>query len=178
MGGFVCALCVVTVGYFGFHRHFASLRTETTERVGLVQAKLENGESIRRNYAAQKKTLAELLQRVEQVRQRVPEQAEEGEFLANVSRLARTHKIQINDFKRGASTAKDDHSSTQVTITGAGAHADLCRFLEAIEQLPRVAHLTQMSVNSKADRDGYPIVLSYALYFGKQAESDTTRVTR
>lgn len=160
------AIGAAAVGYFTLNGPLINWRLDHKRTANLVREKLAQGPTLKLRHAEQELELADLLARVEQVNRRVPEESREGEFLSTISQLAETHQITIEDFRRGKSTETPTHSVVTVTITARGPHAGLCRLLDAIAKLPRLAELTQLQLKSQTGPEGYPVQLTYALYYG------------
>lgn len=125
-------------------------------------------------HAEQELELANLLARVGQVNHRVPESPREGEFLAALSELAATHRVTIEDFRRGKTTDNETHSVVTVSIKARGSHADLCALLDALANLPRLVELTHLAIQSEPNATGYPAEFTYALYYGLSTTQDET----
>lgn len=171
----VCAVASATAGYLALNHPLTSWRVDQSRRADLLREKLANGSALRALHAEQERELADLLARVEQVNRRVPEESREGEFLAALSQLAETHQVTIDDFRRGKSTDTETHSVVAVSIKTRGSHAGMCSLLDAIANLPRLAELTHLEVKSQPGSNGYPAQLTYALYYGMSATTDTTK---
>ena len=167
-----CAAGVATAGYVVLNRPLNDWRVDLAHKADLVREKLAAGPKLRVQHAEQTAQLESLLQRVEQVNRRVPDQPREGEFLADLSRLAEEHGVAILDFRRGQSTTTETHSLVTVTVSARGPHTGLCRLLDAIGRLPRLAELTHLEITGQA-ADGYPTQMSYALYYGMATSAPT-----
>ena len=163
------AACVAFVAYFVIHTPLQSWRDSVERDVAAVRTNLSKGPALRRRHAEKKQLLAELLERVEVVNRRIPDQPREGEFLASLSRLAQQHNVTIEDFRRGRMTEAPTHSVVSVSVTARASHGSLCALVDSVANLPRLAELTNLEVESDGDRDGYPVTLSYDLYYGMSA---------
>ena len=140
-------------------------------RAELVKAKLSQAESIRRNHEEKSAELKELLASVEAVGRRVPDRSREGEFLGDLSRIAETHGVKIDDFRRGKVDVAATHSAVSVTIEGKANYRGLCGLLGDVADLPRLASLTELSVRPTGVVDRYAIELRYLLYYGLNTEA-------
>ena len=161
----LCAVGLVTVGYVVLNRPLTDWRTDLCTRADTLRDQLAAGPKLRLRHAEQSAELESLVARVEQVNRRVPDQPREGEFLADLSRLADEHGVTILDFQRGDSTTTPTHSVVTVTVSTRGPHAGVCGLLDAVGRLPRLAELTDLEIKSGAS-DAYPARMSYALYYG------------
>lgn len=162
----VCAVGVAGVGYFALNRPLTGWRLELANKAELVREKLSEGPALKAVHAEQERELAQLLERVEQVNRRVPNEPREGEFLAALSRTAEAHGVTIEDFRRGQSLDAATHSTVSVSINVRGPHEGLCQMLDMIAKLPRLAELTHLEIEGPANSEGYPAQLTYSLYYG------------
>lgn len=158
------ALCAMA--YAAVYRPLADWRGEVARRADLVKEKLAEGPAIRQRHAERTRELQELLASVEEVNRRVPDKPSEGEFLGDLSRLAREHGVEINDFRRGKVATAATHSVVSISITGEASHAGLCELVASVSQLPRLASLNEMRVRSEPGAERYPVELGYSLYYG------------
>lgn len=160
-----CAVGLATVGYIVLDRPLTDWRSDLNRRGDDLREQLAAGAELRTRHAEQTAELEGLLARVEQVNRRVPDQAREGEFLADLSRLADEHGVTILDFQRGQSTSNPTHSVVTVTVSTRGPHAGVCGLLDAVGRLPRLAELTNLEITRGASEE-HPARMSYALYYG------------
>ena len=160
------AALVAFLGYATLEGPLATWRTDLARRADLVRGKLADSGDIRRDHREKEQLLQELLARVDDVNRRIPDEPREGEFLADLSRLAQRHGFAIEDFRRGATQSTDTHSVVSVTVTGRAPHAALCSLIEQVARMPRLVELRSLEVEQD-DRDaGYPVEMTYALYYG------------
>lgn len=162
----LCAFVIAASGYFVIRKPLTAWRQSVTQRAESVRLKLADGPTLRRRHAEREQELEDLLARVELVNLRIPDQAREGEFLADLSQIATKHHVTIDDFRRGETTETATHSLVSISIRAEGPYRGLCGLVEAIAQLPRLAELTQLKLTSDTNDNEYPIELTYALYYG------------
>lgn len=128
-----------------------------------------------REFAGLQEELARLEASAEAARQRIPETAQESDFLAQISEAARDKGLAINNFTRGAVTVLDTHSQLQIRLTGEGDYASICGFFEKMASLSRVATVSQMSLSIPANSEIYPLDMTMTLYFGAKAPQGGNR---
>lgn len=173
-GVFACAVAMASLAFFAINGPLTEWRQDISRRVELVQARLSEGPALRRHHAEQQKELDNLLASVEQVNNRLPSQPREGEFLADLTRLADEHAVSIEDFRRGQTVESDTHSLVTVTVTAEGPHGGICAVVGAVSTLPRLAELTHLEVHP-SERDGiYDLQMAYALYYGMATTDGST----
>ncbi|QDT69040.1 Pilus assembly protein, PilO [Planctomycetes bacterium MalM25] len=167
----VCAVVGFALAYTIIHRPLNDWRRGVLRRSDLVRAQLTDGPELRRQHAERKQQLEALLDRVELVNHRIPDEPKEGEFLSDLSRLAEEHGVTIEDFRRGATSTAGTHSMVSVSVKARGGHAGVCRLVDAVSKLPRLAELTELQIESQSDPTAYPVQLTYALYYGMATPS-------
>jgi len=164
-----CAIAASAVGYYTLIEPLDEWRSGLVERSDQVRQKLAEGPKLRSEHAEQKKQLDDLLARVEQVNRRVPQQPREGAFLADLSRLADRHGVALEDFSRGEAIDATTHSVVTVSVRARVPHAGLCRLLHGVAELPRLAELTRLRIDTNAAGPRYPAEMTFALYYGMAA---------
>lgn len=162
----ICAVGTSALAYTLVNRPLNDWRRGVIHRGDLVRAQLSDGPNLRRQHAERQQQLQALLERVELVNRRIPDQAREGEFLSDLTRLASEHGVSIEDFRRGAISDTGTHSVVNVSVKARGGHAGVCGLVDAVANLPRLAELTRVQIDSQSDASGYPVQLTYALYYG------------
>lgn len=151
-----------------------SWRTDIARRAELVREKLSEGPALRREHAEQQRELENLMTRVEEVNRRIPDEPREGEFLADLTRLAGEYGVAIEDFRRGVSESTETHSLVSVSVNVRGDYRGICGLIEGVSKLPRLAELTQLTVRREAGDASYPVNLTYALYYGLVTAGDAS----
>lgn len=168
-----CAVVIAAVAFVTINRPLTEWRHDITRRANLVRANLSEGAALRRRHAEQKQQLDDLLASVEEVNSRLPDQPREGEFLADLSRLAEDNDVSIEDFRRGRTLETDTHSVVTVSITAEGPHRGACAVVDAVSKLPRLAELTHLEI-APGTQDGiYKMQMTYALYYGMAPQKST-----
>ena len=111
--------------------------------------------------------LRELKTNAETMRQRIPEQPLEADFLRQISQVADDEGVKIIKYDRGSLQRKPTHSQFDVRLSCEGNYVALCGFLERLAKLSRVATVQTMTLTSDADGI-YPFDLSLLLYYAAQ----------
>ncbi|MGM0487524.1 MAG: type 4a pilus biogenesis protein PilO [Planctomycetota bacterium] len=110
----------------------------------------------------------------QQLRQRIPDDPDEAEFLKQVSRLAAATGLEIRDYRRGSLAVKESYSELQINLTCSARYAELCRFLEALDELPRILTIEKLAISSPDEGDEYPVDLSLSVYFRGRRQAPET----
>lgn len=98
---------------------------------------------------------------------RIPETAQEGEFLAQVSTLARNAELTIREFRPGSVTEHATHRELEISLAASGPYRSLCEFLGGLDGLPRLCRVRSLTVDRNADKqsENYPVRMSVVVYF-------------
>ena len=110
--------------------------------------------------------LSELQQRAQKMRDGIPDEPRESEFLRHVTEAADVEELKIRDYQPGAITKLDSHSQMDVRLQGEGEYRSICGFLDRISRLPRVKTVQRMQVNRSSSGSVYPVDITLTLYFG------------
>lgn len=165
-GAIACALTLSTLAYATLNRPLTAWREDVDRRADLVRAKLAGGPALRRRHAEKQRELRGLVDRVDVVNKRIPDDPREGEFLADITRLAAQNDIDIEDFRRAKNQSTATHSTVTVELKATGAHRGLCGLIDGVAALPRLAEMTRLDVRRASDGDRHAIEMTYALYYG------------
>jgi len=98
---------------------------------------------------------------------RIPETAQENDFLAQISRLAKNTDLTIQEFRPGEITDRKTHRELEISLSAVGPYPSLCEFLAGLEQLPRLCRVTSLTIDrsTAATADRYPVRMSVVVYF-------------
>ena len=117
------------------------------------------------------KTLTTRLEQLETnavtMRQRIPEQPREAEFLKQVTQAADDEGLKIHRYERGSIDRKPTHSEFTVRLSCEGDYRAIVGFLDRMAKLSRVATVHAMGLTSGSTAT-YPFDLSLVLYYGAQ----------
>ncbi|MGL4514581.1 MAG: type 4a pilus biogenesis protein PilO [Lacipirellulaceae bacterium] len=171
-----CALAIGAVAYVGLYRPLAGWRIDLDHTSELVRSKLAGAGALRRDHAALVAELDELRARVQRVSDRIPDEANEGAFLADLSRLAREHDVRIQDFRRSTAETHDTHAVMPVAVTAEGTHAGLCAVFAGREDLPRLAPIKRLVIERGALESRYNVQLECSLYYGMRTPAQADPV--
>jgi Tfp pilus assembly protein PilO len=111
--------------------------------------------------------LTELRTNAGTMRQRIPEQPFEADFLRQISQVADQEGVKIVKYDRGSLQRKPTHSEFDVRLSCEGNYTAVCGFLDRLAKLSRVATVQTMTLTSNAE-GVYPFDLSLLLYYAAQ----------
>lgn len=129
---------------------------------------LAQAQDVRAEHKALTTRLEQLENNAVNMRQRIPEQPREAEFLKHVTQAADDEGLKILRYERGPIDRKPTHSEFTVRLSCEGDYRAVVGFLDRLAKLPRVATVRSMSLTSGATTT-YPFDLSLVLYYGAQS---------
>jgi len=144
-------------------------QSDNDAEIARLETLLETEQDVGSDFSRLRAELARLEASAEAARQRIPETAQESEYLAQISSAAKTNGLSINNFTRGAVTVLGTHSQLQIRLTGEGDYAALCGFFKEMSTFSRVATVSQMSITIPSSSEIYPLDMTMTLYYGARA---------
>lgn len=126
----------------------------------------ENAPVIRREHEKEAAHLASVTERISTLHQRVPEDADAGDFLRQVTQIAAEQHLAISNFQPDKTAEKDGYAEMEVTLTGKGGFASICRFFDRLAKLPRLSKVRQLSISNGNVPGEYAMTATLLIYFG------------
>jgi len=164
--GLLAALACATASYSWLHVPIFDDISRTAERIEELKLSMQNAAVIHEQHQRASERLATANQRIAKVRERVPSEADAGEFLSEVSRIASQENLAIKDFQPEAPTNMDGYAQMKVTLEGHGSYASICTFLDRIANLERLAKLQDLKLSATGNATEYPVTATLIIYFG------------
>jgi Tfp pilus assembly protein PilO len=137
-------------------------------RIAVLDRLLRNSERIRSEHSRLKESLEKIQQRAGALRQRIPDEPCEAEFLEQMAQATDEVGLEIRDYRCGAVSVKDSHSQLKVHVACAGTYPEICGFLDGLTKMRRTLTVEKMSVTADRAVETYPLDLTFVLYFGAQ----------
>ena len=170
----VTAVAIASLACATLNQPLQTWRKDLDRRAELVREKLTQGPALRLEHAKQTREIEELYARVEEVTRRIPDQPREGEFLADLTRLAEQQGVAIDDFQRGAALQTAGYSAVSVSVSLRGSYRGICQLVEEISKLPRLAELTEIVIRRETETNDRSVSVTYALYYGLTTAGDAS----
>ena len=165
---------VLSLGVVGFAAHCFVLRPlaeqerRATASIELLQVKLQDADEIRAEHTRLSRSLEEIKRRAEEVRERIPDQPREAEFLTQMSNLSADHGVTIMSFRRGTAASNDNHSRLTMLVRIEANYYGICGFLDSLARLPRVTTIEKLVLDAETTNERYPVDMTIVLYYGIQ----------
>jgi len=164
-GAAIVALALAAFYTLGYAPLLARQQSDEL-RVIQLTGLLDNSIEIRREHLQLTRKLDDLTQRVERARRSAPASSGEAEFLGELSQIASSEGLVVEDYRRGKVRHLLSHSELEITFKGRGSHSDICRFLRRMEATPRAKQIRRIEIKTSDDAHSYPVEVAFTLFFG------------
>jgi Tfp pilus assembly protein PilO len=106
-------------------------------------------------------------QRRRAVLERIPEAADEGQFLAQLTDLAARCAFNVQNYRPGARERKATCSQMDISLDADGSYEGLCRFLAGLEELPRYCRLAGLTIDRReGESNDLKVTFTLRIFFG------------
>jgi Tfp pilus assembly protein PilO len=170
-GVLVTVVCA-TAAYSLLHVPAKEAITDTSARIDELTQSVKNAPFIREQHKKISDKLLEVTTRIENIRRRVPRDVESGEFLSEVSKLAKEHQLAIKSFEPGKPENKDGYAEMQVMLKGSGNYASICAFVDELAKLTRLSKVKDLTLSAGDSAAEYPMSATLVIYFGLRGKED------
>jgi Tfp pilus assembly protein PilO len=164
-GVLVMVICT-TAGYSFLHAPAVQSIVETSNRIDELLLSVQNAPIIREQHRLVSAKLDEVTTRIAKVQQSVPQTADEGEFLHQVTQLAEADKLAINEYHPEKPETKVGYAEMQVRLAGQGSFESICTFVDHLNKLDRLSKIKDLTLSSETDATEYPMTATLIIYFG------------
>ena len=109
---------------------------------------VQNAPIIREQHHIVSEKLKEVTTRIANVQRRVPQNADEGDFLHQLTQLAGDEKLAIKEYSPDKPETKNGYAEMQVTLQGEGSFGSICTFVERLNKLARLSKIKELTLSS------------------------------
>jgi Tfp pilus assembly protein PilO len=163
--GVLATVVCATAEYSFLHAPAVDAIAETSARIDEVVQSVQNAPVIRDQHRIVSAKLREVTTRIANVQARVPQGADDGEFLKQVTELAQKEKLAINDFHHEKPEAKNGYAEMQVSVQGVGSFSSICEFIDGLNKLARLSKVKDLTLSAEDAAAEYPISATLVIYF-------------
>lgn len=167
-GLFVATTAVLAVVYVLAFQPLDSQLETTRQEADDWGTLVERTAEITRRHRALDDRLSSYRKQASEIWKRIPTAPRESDFLAQVSQLAEKTGMHVADYHPGAVEQTENHHELEVKIATRGEYKALCKFLEQVDQIPRLSRMTHIDVNTQPDQI-LTVDLTYRIYFAPPA---------
>jgi Tfp pilus assembly protein PilO len=162
LGSVLCA----TAGYSLLHAPTSRAISDTSLRIEELMLSVKNAPIIREQHRKASERLRDITERIAEVQRRVPREADAGEFLKEITRIAGDEQLAIKDFQPETPLSKNGYAELQVTLRGQGSFASICTFVDRLNKLTRLSKVKDLTLTGGDGATDYPMTATLVIYFG------------
>jgi Tfp pilus assembly protein PilO len=127
-----------------------SWRQSLAERSAAAEAIAEERPRIPARHAAAAEKCRAAEASLAQLKERIPAKLDTSEFYRLVSRAAKEQSVELGDVRPQEHRALGQFEKHKWRMTARGAFLDVCRFMQAVEELPIQCFVDDVSINGSA----------------------------
>ena len=180
-GGLLLAVVCASVGYSMLHAPTVQAISDITGEVDELILSVRNAPLIQEHHQKVSKTLAKVEEHIAALEVRVPQDAEAGEFLTQVTKIATEESFAIKNFKPEKQVNRDGYTEMEVTLKGQGSFASICTFADRLGKLTRLSKVKDLTLTGGENGTVYPVTATLVIYFdlrGKSIQGNGVKVNR
>jgi Tfp pilus assembly protein PilO len=173
--GLMATVVCVAAAYSLVHAPTIQSIADTSERIVELKLLVQNTKIMREQHQNVTEKLSEVTTRIAEIQRRVPRNADAGEFLKQVSKLASKQNFTIKDFSPQQPEHRNGYAEMQVSLKGSGSYASICSFLDELAKLKRLSKVKDLTLTADSTNDEYPMTATLGIYFAlrsKDADSE------
>ena len=134
---------------------------------------LRTAEQIGQRNSRLKQELSDLESQLARLNEKIPDTPQEADFLAQLAAAADKTHIELLDYRPAGVSHKQRHSELVIQVSANGTYAGLCQFLDHIEKLPRLCHVTALNVDAeKTVAKTYSFKMTLRVFFAPGRRSN------
>lgn len=164
--GLLAAVLCAAGSYSFLHAPSTKTIAHTSGKILELEMLIQNAPIMREQHRTVTKKLEEVTTRIAAVQARVPLDADAGQFLKEVTKLASEEQFAIKDFTPDKPQEHNGYAELPVTLKGSGSYASICRFLDRLSKLGRLSKVKDLSLSAEGDASEYPMTATLVIYFG------------
>jgi Tfp pilus assembly protein PilO len=171
-GGVLLTVVCATAAYSLLYAPTVKAIFDTSTHIEEVILSVKNAPLIRAQHEKISTKLGEVERRIADVQNRVPADADAGQFLKEVTRIASEEQLSIRNFQPEKPAEKKGYAELEVTLKGEGTFASICRFFDRLTKLSRLSKVKSLTVTAMDGTDEYPMSATLIIYFGIKPTAD------
>ena len=173
--GVLATVICTTVGYSFLHAPAVHEIAETSAKIDDLLASVRNGPVTREHHRIAVEKLHEVTTRIANLQRRVPQDADAGSFLKEVTQLAEARiSLAIKDFHPEKPEVKTGYAEMQVTLKGQGSFGSICSFIDQLTKLTRLSKIKDLTLSVGENATEYPMTATLVIYFGLRGNDEAS----
>ena len=117
--------------------------------------------------------VAALSSRLRELTSMIPDAPLESQFLAQLTALSEECQLSIRDFQPGPVEQTENLKQIRVRLSGHGSWECVCRFLDGLQALPRLTHISRLKMTHGEESGVYPVDMELTIFFAGDSADDS-----
>ena len=117
--------------------------------------------------------VAALSSRLRELTSMIPDAPLESQFLAQLTALSEECQLSIRDFQPGPVEQTENLKQIRVRLFGHGSWECVCRFLDGLQALPRLTHISRLKMAHGEESGIYPVDMELTIFFASDCPDDS-----
>jgi len=164
--GFIVVLVCGAIGYTVFYERAEGSIAETRASIQELKLAVQNAPVIRRTHEELTQRLDDLKEGMVALQQRVPQEADAGKFLKEITIIAHDEALEISNFQPDKATGRQGFTEMEVTLTAQGDFASICKFFDRLNKLSRLSKVKSLNISASGAEEKLPMSATLVIYFG------------
>lgn len=168
--GLAIVLVVGATAYNWFYAPVERVMLDAQMKIDALAISSRNAPVIRHEHERLSSHLQEIEARYAAIESRVPLNAEAGNFLKQISEIARQEQLEISSFQPAQSIQGNGYAAMEVMLDGKGNYKSICAFFDRLSKLQRLSKVKDLTISVDPQSDIYPMKATIVIYFGLQVD--------
>jgi Tfp pilus assembly protein PilO len=164
--GLVAALLIGTLFFSWIYEEAEGSIVELSADIEQLRLSVQNAPVVRKTHEELLQRLDDLKSQMATLQQRVPQIADAGKFLGDVSSIAHEENLNINEIQPDKPIVKDGFTEMEVKLTAQGDYKSICSFFHRLNDLSRLSKVKNLDVSSPGTTEKLPMTATIIIYFG------------
>lgn len=165
VGGLLCVAIVFGI-YFCIFAKIGEQDHRIQGEAESLQVFLSQQSDLKTSNKEIKHQLEERKGRLEELLRRIPNSAQESNFLAQLTKLAQEMKVTVREYNPGSVITLGDYSMLEVDVLAHANYEGLCGLLNGLSSLPRLCQIAELRVQTSETPDGnFPVRMKIRVFF-------------
>jgi type IV pilus assembly protein PilO len=151
--------------YYFVYQSLATSEVSDSSRIEQLTLLLSESAAIQRENHNLQQDLDALEASVAEIRKRLPHELRQEEFTADLSRVAESVGLEVENLRWGSPQVTAAYAQTEIEVDCSGSFASFCRFLDEVGQLARITDVAQLQLEGDAESASHTFQVSFVLYY-------------
>lgn len=105
----------------------------------------------------------------------IPAEAFERSALNDIVEVAKETGLALTNYEPAPAVARSGYRQLPIRLTGSADYRGICRFLDRIDHMTRLATIEALEIASSADAAMYPVSLTLAVYYTEPPKANVAK---